>query len=254
MARRSPASSAAQNMSAEILSFASDLELAAAAAHRWLNWVRAEAATGQRPTVALAGGRITGSFYDEICRQAGADVESVRSVDFFWGDERCVPPDSPDSNFKLAHDRLLKPLQVPAIRWHRVAGELAPSTAASQAEIALRQFTRTDAEGFPALDRVLLGLGEDGHVASLFPGAPAEVVDSAAVYVPVIGPKPPPQRISLTYRAIAAAREVWVLVAGAGKLHPLREAITGTCSTGLGRVLSQRKQTLIFESVGHGGR
>jgi 6-phosphogluconolactonase len=254
MARRSPASSAAQNMSAEILSFASDLELAAAAAHRWLNWVRAEAAAGRRPTVALAGGRITGSFYDEICRQAGADVESVRSVEFFWGDERCVPPDSPDSNFKLAHDRLLAPLKVPSAHWHRVAGERDPADAARQIETELRRLAQANAESFPALDLVLLGLGEDGHVASLFPGAPDDVTNSRSVYVPVIGPKPPPQRISLTYKTIAMAREVWVLVAGAGKFQPLREAITGASSIGLGRVLGQRTQALIFESVGHGSR
>jgi 6-phosphogluconolactonase len=96
-------------------------------------------------------------------------------------------------------------------------------------------------------------LGEDGHVASLFPGAGPEVLAAEAVYLPVVGPKPPPQRISLSYPQLAAAGEVWVLVAGAGKLPPLREALAGATSHGLGRVLAQRAQTRIFESVGHGG-
>jgi 6-phosphogluconolactonase len=91
---------------------------------------------------------------------------------------------------------------------------------------------------------VLLGMGEDAHVASLFPGAPAEVVNSSATYLPVIGPKPPPQRISLSYPAIVAAKDVWVLVSGAGKERALRESLQPHATTPLGRVLTARSATI----------
>jgi 6-phosphogluconolactonase len=241
-------------MAVQIESFATDLELAQHAARRWLAWAVTHTAQDRHPTVALAGGRITGTFYDALCREATpAAVEAARAVEYFWGDERCVPPSSADSNFKLALDRFFTPLGIPAARQHRLAGELPPQAAAQQAAAELSQCARRSAGGRPSLDLVLLGLGEDGHVASLFPGAGPEVLAAEAVYLPVVGPKPPPQRISLSYPQLAAAGEVWVLVAGAGKLPPLREALAGATSHGLGRVLAQRAQTRIFESVGHGG-
>lgn len=237
-------------MAVTLHSFPTDTALAAAAAARWLDWARLETTGDRHPTAALAGGRITGSFYDEICRQAGPDADAVRAVEFFWGDERCVPPDSADSNFKLAHDRLFRPLAVPASRQHRIEGELPPANAAARVAGELARLATNRTADLPALDLVLLGMGEDGHVASLFPGAPSEVTASQAVYLPVIGPKPPPQRISLSYAALAAAKQVWVLVAGSGKLEPLRDALGGACSHGLGRLIPLRKEISIFESVG----
>lgn len=240
-------------MANQIHSFATDAELAHTAARALLDW--ATARSGQSATVALAGGRITGNFYDAIVAQANpAERAAVRSLDYVWGDERCVPPDSTDSNFRLAHDRLFAPLSIPEARQHRTRGELPPVEAAAQVTAALTQLATKFTGGHPQLDLVLLGMGEDGHVASLFPNAPAEVLESRAICLPVIGPKPPPQRISLSYPMLHAAAEVWVLVAGAGKLAPLREALGGACSFGLGKVLAGRKVTKIFESVGHGPR
>ena len=205
--------------------------------------------------MALAGGRITGAFYDAVVKGATpAEAALVRAVEFFWGDERCVPPDSADSNFKLAKERLFDPLGVPAARQHRVRGELDPASAAERVSAELRQLAPFSAGGRPILDLVLLGMGEDGHVASLFPGASLEVLESQAVYLPVIGPKPPPQRVSLSYGMLREAAAVWVLVAGAGKAGPLRDALAGASSHGLGRMLAQRSQTTIFESVGLGSR
>ncbi len=242
-------------MAVKIDSFRTDAELAEHAARGWLAWAVKHATAGRRPTVALAGGRITGAFYDALSASASAaEKEAARRVEYFWGDERCVPADSADSNFKLAKDRFFDPLGIPAERQHRIAGELPPEQAARQVAAELRQLATISPAGRPVLELVLLGMGEDGHVASLFPGAPAAVVESKEVYLPVIGPKPPPQRISLSYPQLAVAASVWVLVAGAGKLGPLREALGGSSSHGLGRVLAQRNQTRIFEAVGHGGR
>lgn len=242
-------------MPVQIESFAADADLAQTAAREWLAWVANNTAPGRPLTVALAGGRITGAFYDAICRQASpAEAAAVRAVEYFWGDERCVPPDSPDSNYRLAQERFFDPMGIPQERRHRVSGEIPPAEAAARIAAELRRFATFSPAGRPVLDLVLLGMGEDGHVASLFPGAPDEVVDSKEIYLPVIGPKPPPQRVSLSYPQLAVAASVWVLVAGAGKLPPLREALSGASSHGLGRVLAQRNQTRIFESVGHGGR
>lgn len=240
-------------MATHIHSFATDAELAQAAAREFLDW--AVSRRGQTTTVALAGGRITGSFYDALVAHASPEQRTaVQTLDFFWGDERCVPPDSADSNFKLAHDRLFSPLAIPAQRQHRVRGELPPPEAAARIADELSQLATKIPGAHPRIDLVLLGMGEDGHVASLFPDAPAEVLESQAIYLPVIGPKPPPQRISLSYPLLHAAADVWVLVAGAGKLAPLRDALGGACCFGLGRMLAGRIETKIFESVGHGSR
>ena len=99
------------------------------------------------------------------------------------------------------------------------------------------------------LDLIILGMGEDGHVASLFPGAPQEVVVTKAVYVPVLASKPPPRRITLNFAALAAARQVWVLVSGAGKENALRESLAANGKTPLARVLQMRDKTLIFTDL-----
>ncbi len=242
-------------MAVQLHSFAADSELAHAAARAFLDWLGRRSRPGRRPAVALAGGRITGTFYDALVAAAdGPERELLRSAEYFWGDERCVPPGSADSNYRLAKDRLFDPVDVPAGRQHRIRGELPPEEACRRFADELGQFAPGSPGGQPQIDLVLLGMGEDGHVASLFPGAPDEAVRSTAACLPVIGPKPPPQRITLSYPALGAAAEVWVLVAGAGKLAPLQAALAGDGGHGLGRVLTLRADTRIFESVGAGSR
>ncbi len=103
----------------------------------------------------------------------------------------------------------------------------------------------------PVLDLVLLGMGEDGHVASLFPGDEVALADHAAVFRPVKNaPKPPPCRVTLGIGPLLAAREVWVLAAGAGKAAALRDALSPQGSTPLARVIRQRAMTRIFSAVG----
>jgi len=93
---------------------------------------------------------------------------------------------------------------------------------------------------------VFLGMGEEGHVASLFPGEPEEIAASPAVYRPVTVPKPPPRRITLGYPAIRAARQVWVLAAGPGKAPALRQSLDPAGNTPLARVLKERRHTCIL--------
>jgi 6-phosphogluconolactonase len=200
-------------------------------------------------TLGLSGGRIAGPLFDALvaAEHAGPTrVLTAPAVHFCFADERCVPPDHPESNFALARARLFAPLGIPAERVHRIRGEADPAEAASEAERALRALTATSPPALPRLDLVLLGLGEDGHVASLFPGAPVEVTESAAVYVPVMGPKPPPRRVTLTYAALAAARAVWVLVSGPGKAGALAESLRPEGTTPLARVLRAQPGARVF--------
>ena len=110
--------------------------------------------------------------------------------------------------------------------------------------------TGTAAPGQPAIDLVFLGLGENGHTASLFPEEPPEVRASPAVYRPITTPdKPPPHRITLGYATLAAARKVWVLVSGAGKEQALHDSLLPGGRTPLGQVLASRGFTKIFTDL-----
>jgi len=213
-----------------------------------------EAQLASRPmfTLALSGGRIAGPLYDALVaaeRARPRPLLAAPGVHFFFADERCVPPDHPESNFALARSRLFAPLDLPPARVHRLRGEADPAQAAAEAEQELRSLTATPAGDLPRLDLVWLGLGEDGHVASLFPGAPASVTESRAVYLPVTGPKPPPQRLTLTYAALAAARAVWVLVSGPGKAAALAESLRPDGATPLARVLREQPAARIFTDL-----
>jgi 6-phosphogluconolactonase len=231
-------------MKPELFSYPDATALSAAVARRWLALVASATAAGERHRVALAGGRIAKDFMTAAAALAKDQAQSLAGVDFFWGDERCVPPEHPDSNFLLASQAMLQPLGIASERIHRIRGEADPALAAREAAAELRTHCPAGPHGQPILDLVLLGMGEDGHIASLFPGAPSEVVNSSATYLPVVGPKPPPQRITLSFPAIGAARLVWVLVFGAGKENALRESLASATATPLGRVLAGRSATI----------
>ncbi len=228
----------------ELLTFDTPLALAQAAAGAWLSKIEGTGRQHQTHLAALSGGRIAGDFFRAAAENAKRRGVSFADVHFFWADERCVPPDDPESNYGLAEKWLLQPLQLPATQIHRIRGELPPEESVRKAEEELRRLAANPA-GQPVLDLVFLGMGEDGHVASLFPGTPPESIPPTAVYWPVTAVKPPPKRITLNYPGISAAREVWVLASGAGKTEALRASLAGT-RTPLGRVLAMRPQTRIF--------
>jgi 6-phosphogluconolactonase len=219
--------------------FATAEALALKAATRWLS------AMDQREkfTVALSGGRIPKLLYAAVA--AEASPEAFANVHFFWGDERCVSPTDEESNFKLAAVRLFLALKVPESQVHRILTERGEAFAVQQAEAEICRIADLDDAGQPVLDLVFLGMGEDGHVASLFPGD-TEALESPSVYRAVTGPKPPPRRITLGYPALAAAREVWVLAAGEGKRDALRASLAPDGDTPLARVLQNRTHTEIF--------
>ena len=229
-------------MSHTITSFADADALAAAAADRWLQAVEKHPAN--RPfTVALSGGRIPKVLYKKFAAKA-ADAD-LSAVHFFWGDERVVPPTDEESNYKLAAVPLFLALNIPETQVHRVLTERDEDFAVQQAEAEICRVAEVDEAGQPVLDLVFLGMGEDGHVASLFPGD-TEAIQSTAVYRAVTGPKPPPRRVTLGYPALAAAREVWVLASGEGKIEALRASRDPAGQTPLARLLQSRGNTEIF--------
>ncbi len=139
------------------------------------------------------------------------------SVQVYWGDERCVPPDDPESNYLMARQALLDHVPLPAENVHRICGELEPEHAAQMYEAELRQVS--PGAKIPRFDLVLLGLGEDGHTASLFPGSSA-LSETKRWVVSVEHTVPPPPlvtRISLTLPVFNAAANLIFLVSGSGK-------------------------------------
>jgi 6-phosphogluconolactonase len=225
----------------ELISFAAADELALAVASAWLNEIAAANRAGKSHCVALSGGRITQKFFAAAVEQGRSRQLSFGGVHFFWADERCVPPTDADSNFKMADELLFQPLKISANQIYRLRGEILPADAVKIAETELRKFTHASEGEMPALDLILLGMGEDGHIASLFPNATSEILNCPAPFLAVENsPKPPPRRISLSYAAIAAARQVWVLVSGAGKEAAFRESLKADGRTPLARVIQSR--------------
>lgn len=171
-----------------------------------------------RFTLALSGGSTPRPLYEWLATDEGRDQIDWARVHLFWGDERGVPPDHADSNYRLARETLLDHVPIPAAQIHRIHGEDDPETAASAYEQTLRELS---ADG---LDLVLLGLGRDGHTASLFPNRPAGRETSRWV---VADQDPTGRaRITLTPPAINAARTVAFIVTGADKalvLQAVRE-------------------------------
>jgi 6-phosphogluconolactonase len=234
----------------ELVQFGSPAELALSVAAEWLKDVAASCAAGATYPVALSGGRIARRFFSAVADLAKSDPAGLNSVHFFWGDERCVPPNDPESNYGLAYDVMLKPLGISGSRIHRLRGEDPPALAASRAEAEMRQFVPTGTGGAqPLLNLVFLGMGEDGHVASLFPGESEQFMTSQAVFRPVIAAKPPPHRVTIGYPAINAALRVWVLASGAGKEDALRKSLLPQSPTPLARVLTLREHTKIFTDL-----
>jgi 6-phosphogluconolactonase len=196
-------------------------ELALAAAREFAAKAT-EAIDGRgRFAVVLAGGSTPKATYDVLARDY-TDTIGWKDVHVFFGDERGVPPDNDDSNYKMARESLLDHVPVGSV--HRMRGELPPDEAAEGYERDLRGFFGP--VDLPEFDLILLGTGPDGHTASLFPETSAlEVHDRWVVANPVL--KLETTRITLTVPAINAARDVYFLVAGEGKAAPVAEILQG---------------------------
>lgn len=234
----------------ELIFFRTPDELAEAVAKAWLDAIDTANRMKSSQDVALSGGRITQKFFASVVEQTKSRKTSLDRVQFFWADERCVPPNDSESNFKLANDLLFQPLKISEKQIHRLRGEDAPEAAAKSGEAEIRRVVGTSAQNQPVLDIIFLGLGEDGHVASLFPREPETWVSDKAVFRSIgDSPKPPPNRITIGYQTIAAARQVWMLASGSGKEKALRDSLALDSKTSFGRVLKLRSETKVFTDI-----
>ncbi|GAB4435832.1 MAG: 6-phosphogluconolactonase [Anaerolineae bacterium] len=198
--------------------------LAHGAATHFVRLAAAAIAEHGRFSVALAGGSTPEAMHRALASEAFAPRVDWERVHVFWGDERCVPPDHAESNYRMARETLLDGVPIPARNVHRMRAEIGPEAAADEYEAALRAFFGAD--GPPRLDLIFLGMGDDGHTASLFPGTAAVHETAgwvAAHHVAKLGA----WRVTLTPAVLNAAANVIFLVAGAHKAARLREVLHG---------------------------
>ena len=208
-------------------------DFAAEAAQFILGHARAAIAERGLFRLALSGGNTPRTVHAQLAR-LGADLAWNR-VQITFGDERCVPPEHADSNFRMARETLLDVVPIPAGNVFRIRGEIDPAAAAQEYEDKLAAVAARFGEPRYVHDLVLLGLGEDGHTASLFPGSPA-LDETVRNVIPATGPKPPPQRITMTFPLLNAARHVTFLVTGADKHALVEELTSGSTAYPAGRV------------------
>jgi 6-phosphogluconolactonase len=210
-------------MSAEILVLSDSEALAVEAVRRLQSACRRAVAARGRFTLVLAGGSTPRRLYELLGGEETQHRLDWAAVEIFFGDERCVPPDDAASNYRLARETLLDRLPAPPAGLHRIHGELDPPAAADLYEKVIRGSL---GQGVPRFDLVLLGLGEDGHTASLFPGSPA-LDERERLVVPSLAPVAPNSRVTLTLPVLQAAREVVFLVSGPEKAATLAKVLGG---------------------------
>lgn len=199
---------------------------------------RAVGARG-RFAVALPGGSVATAFFPRLARAA---LDWSRT-EFFWGDERAVPPSDVESNYALARSLWLEPAGVPATRIHRLradTGDLHQAAAAASDEMVRLLGTP------PRLDIALLGTGEDGHVCSLFPGHALLREERLWVAAIADAPKPPPRRLTLTLPALGAAELTVVAALGEAKAHAVREALESAASSSPLALVTRRARATLF--------
>lgn len=194
--------------------------------------------------IALAGGTTPRRVYELL----GPLLSHWGGVHLWFGDERAVLPDHVDSNFRLVTESLLAGADIPPGRVHRVQGELPPGDAAEAYEAELLGLVAGDMSGVPVFDVVFLGLGEDGHTASLFPGDPLLEVRGRLVRA-VTAPKPPPDRITLTLDVLYAAREAIILAVGDGKRDAVAAVLRGPDPAVPASLLPHPTTTLIVDAA-----
>jgi 6-phosphogluconolactonase len=176
-------------------------------------------------TLCLTGGNTPADVYSLIATRFHLSVD-WNAVHLFWGDERCVPPDDAGSNYGMAHRTMLSKLNLDPGQIHRIRGEDDPELAAGEYEKELRDFFSVGEGEFPRFDLILLGLGDNVHIASLFPGHPA-IHESRRLAVAVEVDAPQRKRITLTPPVLNHAARVMFIVSGRNKAAAVKAALEG---------------------------
>jgi 6-phosphogluconolactonase len=175
--------------------------------------------------ICLAGGATPAATYELLATRFHLSID-WKGVQFFWGDERCVPSDDPASNFGMASRTMLSKLEVKPSQVHRVRGEDEPQRAAQEYEAEIKRAFSLEEGELPRFDLILLGLGANSHTASLFPGDPA-IHESNRMVVAVEVDDPVPRRISLTPIVLNNAASVMFVVCGTQKAAAVRNVLEG---------------------------
>ncbi|MGH7855517.1 MAG: 6-phosphogluconolactonase [Candidatus Binatia bacterium] len=194
------------------------------AAAQFIALASAAIARSGRFAVALSGGSTPKALYSSLASPEFRERVDWPRVHLFWGDERCVAPDHPDSNFRMVRENLLAKIQLPSANIHRIVGEKEPRQAVIAYEAELKVFFGASGGALPCFDLIFLGLGDDGHTASLFPGSAALAETEhlvAAVYVEKLRS----HRLTLTLPVINAAVQATFLVSGESKAKIVREIL-----------------------------
>jgi 6-phosphogluconolactonase len=179
--------------------------------------------------IAISGGTTPKSMFGLLADPAEPFLKQVPwdKLDLYWVDERCVPPDNAESNYRMTKEALLSKVPLAAERVHRMEGELDPEVAAARYESAIRNTFKLEGAETPTFDLVLLGMGDDGHTASLFPHTEA-LNEMNHIVVPNHVPQKDTWRITLTWPVINQGREVAFLIEGAAKTQVLHDVFLGT--------------------------
>ena len=187
--------------------------------------------SGKVAQVVLTGGRVASVVYRAVAESPARSAIDWQRVEFWWGDERFLPDGDPDRNETQAREALLDHVDVDPARVHPMpadTGQGAEAAATAYAAELSKALSASDRDGVPTFDVLLLGVGPDGHVASLFPEHPGLHSEDVAAIAVHGSPKPPPTRISLTFPALNRAHEVWFVVSGDDKAKAVRLALADT--------------------------
>ncbi len=208
---------------------ASSAAVAEAAAALFADSASAAVAARGRARVAISGGSTPKAMFALLADPSQRFLTQVpwEALDLFWVDERCVPPDDADSNFRMTSEAMLSKVPLPSAQVYRMEGELDPEIAASRYESALRNAFRLEGAETPTFDLILLGMGDDGHTASLFPHT-AALDEIARLVMANHVPQKETWRITLTWPVINQGREVAFLIEGKAKTDVLHDVLLGS--------------------------
>jgi 6-phosphogluconolactonase len=214
-------------------------ERAAAEVARFLTRVRSDREIAH---IALSGGSTPRGTYERLA----AEPSELSATEIWFADERCVAPEDEQSNYRLVAESLLVPAGIAPELVHRMEGEAGPDEGARRYAKALEEGVRERERSLPVLDLIVLGIGPDGHVASLFPGSPLLDAPEDAVCLGVHdSPKPPPERITLSLGVLRAARRCLLLATGAGKADAV-DAMLGPVNDHVPASLLRRERLTVI--------
>jgi 6-phosphogluconolactonase len=203
--------------------------LSHAAARHFVTCTRSAVESRGKARLASSGGSTPKATFKLLAdpAQPYRALMPWENLEIYWVDERCLPPDHPDSNYRMTRESLLDHVPIPAAQIHRMQGELDPEEAAAKYESELRNQFRLEGAQGPVFDLLALGMGDDGHTASLFPHTDALLEMMRLVVANHVPQQKRSWRITLTWPVIIEARELFFLIAGKDKAEPLHSVLQG---------------------------